>query len=183
MGAGHVKSAALSAAFSRLQPPLSGRPGGGSRAARERAAALLFEARAIGRVLHEVAADAARDGLGEPRLLLAAPQAPFLTRVRDVGGLDQHRGDGGRFKHHEAGTLNLRLADLADALERTHDALGGTRAHADNLVLRRIDQHRTQRTVIERYAAHEVRGVLAVGEYLGRLARCTVDREHVYGGP
>src|SRR5262249_11424300 len=105
-----------------------------------------------------------------------------LTRVRDVGRLDQHRGDGWGFEHHEAGALHLHLADLADALERTHDALGGTRAHADNLLLRGIDQYRPQRTVIERYPAHEIRRVLAVGESLGRLTRCAVHREYVHGG-
>jgi len=60
---------------------VSARPGRGGRAAGERAAALLFEARAVRRVLDEVAAHAARDGIGEAVLLLGAAQAAFLAGV------------------------------------------------------------------------------------------------------
>src|SRR5262245_31622797 len=62
------------------------------------------------RVLEEISADAAVDGVGEALLVATVAQALLLTGIGDVRGLDQHRGDVGRLEHDETGLLHGALA-------------------------------------------------------------------------
>ena len=59
-----------------------------------------------------------------------AAQPLLFLRIGDIGRLDQHRGDVGRFQHHEARLLHLGLANLADPIQLVQHALGGDLAGA-----------------------------------------------------
>src|SRR5580704_12982668 len=171
-------------AAARLQP-LGARGAGGGRpgSAGQGLAALLLEAGAVGGILQEEAAHAARDRIREARLLRRALQPPLFLGVGDVGGLDQHGGNVRRLQHHEAGVLHLGLAHLADVLERAYHAFRGAGADADDLALGRIQQHRREAAlVIEAHAAHEVGGILALRQPACRLVRGTVYGQHVHRG-
>src|SRR5439155_9847236 len=124
----------------RADAKRSGRGGGGVRGAGERAAALLLETRAVGGMEREVTAHAAGDGVREARLLAGAAQAALLGGIGNIGGLDEHRGNGARLQHHEAGALHLRLAYFTHAFERAHHPLRGAGTDADDLVLRLLDR-------------------------------------------
>src|SRR5207248_1175337 len=139
----------------------SGRGGErGAPGADEAPAVLLLETGSVGRILSEVAAQAAGDRVRKARLLPGAAQAALLGRIGDIGGLDEHRGNIAGLEHHEAGALHLRLAHLAHPLERAHHPLRCAGTDADDLVLRRIDQHRLESAlVVAARARDEIRGV------------------------
>src|ERR1700751_4519941 len=71
--------------------------GGGGAGSRRlcgaREPALLLEARAVRRVLPEVAAHAPADRIRKTRLLVGTSEAALFGGIGDVGGLDQHRGE------------------------------------------------------------------------------------------
>src|SRR5215207_9033195 len=104
-------------------------------------------------------------------LMRAAGESFLFGRIRDVSGLDQHGGDVRRLQHYEPCLLYLRLAHFAHAIEREQDPLGGDHAGADVRGLGKIEQHRGERVVFERDAAHEVCRVLALGEPARRFVR------------
>ena len=143
----------------------------------------LLETGSVGRILSEVAAQAAGDRVRKARLLPGAAQAALLGRIGDIGGLDEHGGNIAGLEHHEAGALHLRLAYLAHPLERAHHPLRCAGTDADDLVLRRIDEHRLESAlVVAARARGEIRGVLTLGEPAGRFARGAVHRQHVDRG-
>src|SRR5205823_7569541 len=130
-----------------------------SRSAREQAR--LADAIAVGGIEREVTAHAAGDGGREARLLPGAAQAALLGGIGNIGGLDEHRGNGARLQHHETGALHLRLAYFTDAFERAHYPLRGAGTDADDLVLRLLDEHRFERPlVVGAHASDEVGRVL-----------------------
>jgi hypothetical protein len=141
-------------------------------------------ARARRRIVVEVAAHAGVDRSGELRLVVRIAQPALLVRVRDESRLDQHRGHVGRSQHDQARVLHLALLEPADLVELGEHARRRVAARADGGVLGEVQQHGLQHValVVQRHAADEVGGVLAVREPAGGLAARAARGKHIYGG-
>src|SRR5204863_6332327 len=143
---GRMRIPMQTAVYRRSDAPSGARRSGcggrgrGVRGVGESAAALVLETRAVGGIQREVTAHAAGDRLRQARLLPGAAQAALFGGIGNVGGLDEHRGNGAGLQHHEARALHLRLAYFTDALERAHHPLRGAGTDADDLVLRLLDE-------------------------------------------
>ncbi len=124
------------------------------------------------------------DRAREPRLVLRRAQPPFLLRIRDERGLDQHRWNVRRLQHHEARLLHLAALELADAIEFMQHFRRRVEARRDARGLRQVEQHRGQHLVlvVERHATHEVGRVFLLGEPARRLAARAAQGQHVDGG-
>ena len=131
-------------------------------------------------VLHAVA-----DGLGQALLLVGVAQPALVGGIGDESGLDQHRRDVRRLEHHEPGVLHARAVHGADAAQRGEHAVGRLDAAAHRFLLRDVEQYRREQVVlvIQRHAALEVGGVLALGQPARRLVGRAAQRKHVHRRP
>jgi hypothetical protein len=81
--------------------------------------------------------------------------------------------------------LYLAFLQSPDLVELRQHAGRGIPARADRRILREVEQHRLQHValVVQRHAADEVGGVLAVGEPASGFIARTTRRQHVHGRP
>ena len=75
-------------------------------------------------------------------------QLRSLRRIRDEGGLHQHRGNVRGLQHHEARLLHLRLAHGADAIQLTAAPARPRPCWRHAGGLRQIQQHRGEHGVL-----------------------------------
>src|SRR5688572_26556211 len=140
--------------------------------------------RARRRLAGEVGVDAVEHRAREVALVGWIEQAALLFRVRDEGGLDQHRRHVGGAQNGEVRALDVRLVVRADALEAVQHVPGGVLGGLHVAALGKVEQHRGQRVagLLQAHAADEVGGVFLVGQPTGTLRRRTLQREHVDRG-
>src|SRR5690606_39592437 len=69
------------------------------------------------RMAQQVAPQPPEDRVGDAGLVARVAEPLLLVRVADEGGLDQDRRNVRRLQHREAGLLDARLVQLADAAE------------------------------------------------------------------